>query len=278
MECNARASEGYANMPLNLPPPDKRQLKRSPLVLVVAQVRHEEITDLGTGRAMLEIHKALGGPSGLYPRSEQATEQATNIQVMPGLVPTALQTQRKGWRLRSADGAWIISLMPEFFSLETTAYTTWGGDFRPRFSTLLDAVTSAIKPATQQRIGLRYIDRISDPVVQSPQEWRDYIAPEFLGPLLHPLLGPAALATHQQIDLEAGDDMHSSIRHGFFADPSRANALTYLLDFDVYQEVIRAFDKESIMAALDGLNLLALQLFQQAVTERLLDHLGRSES
>jgi uncharacterized protein (TIGR04255 family) len=265
-------------MPLHLPPPDQRQLKRPPLVLVVAQIRHEEIADLGNGRAMLEIYKALGGAAGRYPRSEQATEQATNVQVVPGLAPTATQTQRKGWRLRSADNAWTISLMPEFFSLETTAYTTWSDDFRPRFVELLDAVTYSLDPATQQRIGLRYIDRITDPAVRSPQEWEGYIAPEFLGPLLHPRLGPVALATQQQIDLTADDDMRSSIRHGYFVDPLRENALTYLLDFDVYRETIRAFDKDDILSALDVLNLIALQLFQQAVTGRLLDHLGRSES
>jgi uncharacterized protein (TIGR04255 family) len=227
---------------------------------------------------MLEIHMALGGSAGRYPRSEQATEQATNIQVAPGLLPTATQTQRKGWRLRSSDGAWTISLMPEFFSLETTAYTTWSEDFHPRLAELLDAVTRSVDPATQQRIGLRYVDRIVDPAVRAPQEWEGYIAPEFLGPLLHPRIGPAALATQQQIDIEVGDEVRSSIRHGYFADPTRANALTYLLDFDVYRETISAFDPEDIVGVLDAFNLLSLQLFQQAVTMRLLEHLGRSES
>jgi len=265
-------------MPLSLTSPDKRQLLRSPLVLVVAQVRHEEIVDLGSGRAMLEVHGALGGPSGRYPRSEQAIEQATNAQLGPGMLPMAMQTQRKGWRLRSSDGAWTISLMPEYFSLETTAYMTWGGDLRPRFAELLAAVARSIDPATQQRIGVRYVDRITDPHVDTPQEWKGYIAPEFLGPLLHARLGPAALATQQQIDIDAGDEVRSSIRHGYFADPVRANALTYLLDFDVYRETIRTFDKEDILDTLDAFNLLALQLFQQAVTDRLLDHLGRSQS
>lgn len=264
-------------MPLNLPSPDKRQLERPPLVLAVAQIRHEEIADLANGRALLEVQRALGGSRGRYPRSEQATEQATNLQIAPGLAPATVQTQRKGWRLRSNDGAWTISLMPEFFSLETTAYTTWSDDFRPRFAELLDAVAQALDPATQQRIGLRYVDRIVDPQVRAPQEWEGYITPEFLGPLLHPRLGPAALATQQQIDLEVDDSTRSSIRHGYFADPTRANALTYLLDFDVYREEIRAFDTEEIMDTVDAFNLLSLQLFQQAVTERLLDHLGRSD-
>lgn len=265
-------------MPLSLPPPDKRQRLRSPLVLVVVQIRHEEIVDLGSGRAMLDVHGVLGCPSGRYPRSEQAIEQAANVQVGPGMLPVATQTQRKSWRLRSSEGAWTISLMPEYFSLETTAYTTWGGDFLPRFAELLAAVARSIDPATQQRIGVRYVDRTTDPHVDTPQEWKDYIAPEFLGPLLHARLGPAALATQQQIDIDAGDEVRSSIRHGYFADPVRANALTYLLDFDVYRETIRTFDKEDILDALDSFNLLTLQLFQQAATDRLLDHLGRSQS
>lgn len=264
-------------MSLNLPVPDKRQLKRSPLVLVVAQIRHEEVVDLSTGRAMLEIHKALGGLSGRYPRSEQATEQATNIQIGPGLLPTTIQTQRKGWRLRSGDGAWTISLMPEFFTLETVAYTSWSDDFRPRMVELINAVSRYLDPATQQRIGLRYVDRIVDPAVQSPQEWEGYIAPEFLGPLLHPHIGSTALATQQQIDIQASDEIRSSIRHGYFVDPTQSNCLTYLLDFDVYRETIRVFDPEDIINTLDTFNYLSLQLFQQVVTARLLDHLGRDD-
>ena len=60
------------------------------------------------------------------------------------------------------------------------------------------------------------------------------------------------------------------VRHGFFRDDVWAEAPTYLLDFDVYRQGIQAFDIEEIKEATDVFNELALQLFQQSVTEKML--------
>ena len=160
-------------------------------------------------------------------------------------------------------------MMPGYVTLETSAYTTWDEDFRPRLVNLIEATSAHVKPDTEQRLGLRYLDRIIEPSVNNPQDWNGYIAPEFLGAVLHERIGPGVTAAEQQIVLEVDDDTKCGLRHGFFADPERDLALTYVLDFDLYREGVRVFDRDEILSAADQFNTFALQLFQEATTPKL---------
>ncbi len=261
-------------MPLNLPPPDKRQLARSPLSLVVCQVQYENSPVVSDARFVLGFHEALGGRKGLYPTVEPLQEQRFNISVGTEGPQSAASGLQIGWRLLSKDRHWAVSIMPTHVSLQTTNYTTWSGDFRKRLHSVLDATAMHVSPALEQRLGLRYVDRVTEPAVDSPQEWRDYIAPEFLGPILHEQLGPAVVASLQQIELDAGEDMRCSIRQGLAPDSAREDSLTYLLDFDIYRQDVRDFDSDDVKGAADAFNVLALQLFQQAVTDRLREFLA----
>lgn len=256
-------------MPLDLPAPDKTQLDRSPLALVVCQVRFENVLAVSDSRTMRLVHEALGDRSGPYPRAEPLSDQGVSIQLGAAGATTAAQPLQTGWRLRSRDGGWSVALMPSHVALETTAYTTWSDDFRPRLAHLIEATAKHIAPETEQRLGLRYINRITAPPVTRPREWQGHIAPELLGVVLHNRLGPGATAAQQQVDLEVDDGTQCSFRHGFFTDPARNQALTYVLDFDVYREGVSAFDPGDIMTTADAFNTVALQLFQQAITPQL---------
>lgn len=261
-------------MPLHLPPPDTRPLLRSPLAVTVCQIRYEEVPSVSDTRIMLAIQKELGGRTGPYPVGRKQQTQPITIQAGPTGPQPILAAQQTGWRLASRDERWIVSLMPQHASLETTAYTSWEGEFRTRLSTLIDAVAQHIAPEVEQRLGLRYINRITDPEVTTPPGWRDFIAPEFLGAILHPHLGQAITVTQQQIDLEVAEGVHCTVRHGCFSDGDRPDRLTYLLDFDIYREGLQSFDPTGLKEAADMFNTWALQLFQQAVTPRMRDFLA----
>lgn len=261
-------------MPLNLPPPDKTQLPRSPLALVVCQVQFEETLQVSDSRFGLNVHEALGARKGSYPRLNARHGQAFNVQLGPGGFQPSITPQQNGWQLSSEDGLWVVAFMPSYVALETTRYTTWGGDFRPRLAQLLEVTSKHISPATEQRLGLRYVDHITEPVVNTPQEWQGYISTELLGPILHPGIGPAVVASQQQVELDLGDDVRSILRHGFLSDPARDGALGYALDFDISRAGVRAFDVEDILGAVDYFNLTALQLFQQAITPKMLSYLA----
>jgi uncharacterized protein (TIGR04255 family) len=265
-------------MALRLEAPDGRQLSKSPLTLVVCQVRFEQLPEIGDARTALALHEALGGRRGKYGKMEQIQSSSFAASMSPNL-PASMSkvADQQGWRFRSEDGNWLVTVFPDQASLETTiAYTNWQDDFRLRSEELFRALGSTLSPATRQRLGLRYIDQICDPVVHSPQEWQPYIRQEILGPVLHPTLGDGVSASQQQVEIDAGNDLHCSLRHGFFRDATKGNALTYVLDTDVFRADVATYDADTLIAEVEEFHKLVLQVFQACVTPALLDYLAQS--
>lgn len=255
-------------MPLPLPAPDRTRLARSPLELVVCQLRFETRAQVAEAPIALAIHEALGGAAGRYPRLE-ALGQAVNVIVGPGAPPAVSQQTVSGWRYQSGDGSWIVSVAPDNVSLETTGYTEWE-DFSQRMRELLDVTASHIAPGIEQRLGLRYIDRITEVDASSPAEWRPYIAPELLGLVLHEQLGAAVKTARQQLVLDLGDGYSCNVGHGFVPENNRHN---YLLDFDLFREGGRPFSADNVSEALEILHDDAGKLFQALITSDLYEFL-----
>jgi len=258
-----------------LPSPSTDKLPRSPLALVVCQVQFQTSVAVSDAHFGIMMHEALGGRKGDYSKLEPLHNQVLNIQVGQGGLPQVTAPQQSGWRLVSQDERWIASIMPNHVALETARYTTWV-DFEHRLYNLLEATANHIMPTFEQRIGLRYVNRITEPAVRAPHEWRDYIVPELLGPTLHDKLGPGILSAQQQLDL-VSEDGRCGLRHGFFADPANNGALTYLLDFDVYREGLQPFVLADIKDAVTAFNALVLRLFQLTITPKMYDFLSRNE-
>jgi len=258
---------------LDLPEPDRSRLARSPLELVVCQIRHERRLVVGEGATALAVHEALGGAGGAYPSIDEVSGAELNLVMGIGIgAPNVRETKTSGWRLTSADGAWVITLMPDNFSLETSAYTTWADDFAPRLGALIDAVTERIQPTFEQRIGLRYVDRIKELGLTELAAWRPYLRPELLGLALHPQLGPGVRNYQHQVVIELGDGVIAGLRHGPVVEPGR-DVVDYQLDYDIFRQGGRAFDAAAIMDAAAQFNIYALQLFQASISDELLEEL-----
>ena len=254
---------------LQLPEPSTQKLERSPLELVVCQIRHERNLAVGDAKRALDVHAGLGGK---YPLLEEAAGIALNIVGGPAGVSTASDQQR-GWNFRSADGAWTVVLMPEFFALETRAYSDWS-DFSSRLSELVRLVEAALRPSLEQRLGLRFIDRIKDPVIRAPEQWTGWIDERLLGPVLHTAFGPAIKAIQQVLQLDGGLEMEVLLRHGCVLEGAPEDpAWHYLLDHDCSRSGGRAFSPDDIRIGAERLHTLALAVFQSAVTEKLFKHL-----
>lgn len=254
-------------MPLDLPAPDPAQLARSPLELVVCQIRFDSPAIPRDGSVALALHDALGADAGPYPRMEQLNTMTIGIPLPQpaGLTP--------GWRFASADGTWTVSVMPDNVALETRSYTTWGSDFCDRLALLIDVIADVLKPSIEQRIGLRYVDRIGEFKLAKLRDWKPYIGKEFLGLALHSKLGRHVETSQQVLTLALDSDISCVLRHGSVADEATRDKLDYLLDFDVFRQGGRPFDREGLKAVADQLNTYALQLFHAAVTPKLLEEL-----
>lgn len=257
---------------LSLPEPDTSRLTRSPLELVVCQIRHERKLVVAEGHTALAVHEMLGGAAGRYPNLDEVTGAELNLVVGPGTTPNVSETKTSGWRFASADGTWTVTLMPDHFALETTAYTSWSEDFQPRLAEVAEAVAQHVAPTFERRIGLRYIDRITELGLRSVAAWEPYLRSELLGMALHPELGPGVRQSQQHLLIEIDEDIVAGLRHGPVVDPGKEE-VDYQLDFDISRQGSRPFDPAVIKTIADRFNIVALQLFQASVTDELLEAL-----
>jgi uncharacterized protein (TIGR04255 family) len=257
-------------MALDLPEPDTSVLTNAPLEYVVCQVRFDLNPAVSGGQFAATFQEALGGLAGPYPLVRDAVGTS---QITMTISPTGPTTESKavtGWQFASADGLWSVQLLPESVALETTGYTDWS-DFHGRMEAVLEAVRAVVNPAFEQRVGLRFVDRIHGLGVTTAFDWQPHMSDHLLGAVLHPGIGPAVLAAHQQLVIDIDDGASCTLRHGPLPGRDDRDGLDYLLDFDLHRDGGRPFDAPAIVAALDQFNRRALQLFQACVDPTLLD-------
>jgi uncharacterized protein (TIGR04255 family) len=256
-------------MTLHLPEPNDVTLDRSPLEFVVCQVRHERILAVSDPRRGLAVHDRLAEA---YPQMEQRPSMQAVMLLGQGRAPAMSHEQGPvGWTLRSEDGDWTVTLDPEFFSVETSAYVSWS-DFEGRLSTLCEAVNDAYEPTLETRLGLRYVDQVKDPAVAEPAGWRGWIRDEMLGPLVIEGFAPAIRGIEQQVEFDAGGGYRVVLRHGTSLDQS-PSTWAYLLDHDCFRQSARPFTVSGVLEAASDLHRLALQVFQSVITPKLYDYL-----
>jgi uncharacterized protein (TIGR04255 family) len=265
-------------MTLELPEADKRPLGRAPLELVVSQVKFDETLAISDSRTILSVHNKLGGRSGFFPHIQESQVQSTEVLMGPA-GPAALPTSKtqRGWQLVSDDGAWTATLLPDSLALQTTQYTSWQEDFGPKLSGLIEAVDQAVDISMEQRVGVRYVDRIVLPQVVTPNQWKGLIAPEFLGPVLHDRLGGCIKAALQQIDLDIADGVRGTLRHGPLPPAGRSAACHYVFDTDVYRDGVREFVADDVKKAAYAFHDWAVRIFQQLLTSELYEYLLKEE-
>lgn len=134
------------------------------------------------------------------------------------------------------------------------------------------AVAEHVRPTFEQRIGLRYVDRITELGLTDLTAWQPYLRPELLGLALHPQLGPGVRTYHQQVVIELAEGVTAGLRHGPVVEPA-SDIVDYQLDYDIFRQGGRAFDTATILDEAAQFNIYALQLFQATISDSLLEAL-----
>jgi uncharacterized protein (TIGR04255 family) len=261
-------------MPLTLPELDETALKRPPLVVVICQVRYEQNLVVSDGDTGIKIHEQLGGRDGPYRWIEPLQTMAAQIEIGPygfgqGVAPGI---QSNGWRFKSEEGAWTVTVLPDSTSIETTAYKEWRGGFKDRSVEVLRAIAKHVKPSVEQRIGLRYVNRIPADGRQNPLEWLDVIAPALISPLHDSFWSQGVTNAQNQLDLDIGEPARCLMRHGFVQGPTGAID-SYALDYDVFRQNAQRFDTEVAAEAIEYFHKAALAVFQKSLTSSYLSGL-----
>jgi uncharacterized protein (TIGR04255 family) len=262
-------------VPLDLSDLDTSVLVRSPLTSVICQIRFNHSPRASDAQIASDFYEALGGKTGRYPKLEQIAETAINVSVGPN-VPAAVAQQApvSGWRMSSADGQHVVSLLPTSIALEATTYEGWDQDFGPRLDEMLDCVERLVEPVFEQRVGLRYINQVVETEVRAPEGWREWIDAQLLGLITNDEIGPMVVFARQQAILQLDEEARCTWNHGFVPDPDREGTLAYLLDYDIAREGMRPFDRHQIRNTLNLFNCYALRLFQLSTTPALRERLG----
>jgi uncharacterized protein (TIGR04255 family) len=250
---------------LDLPDPDRSQLGKSPLDLVVCQVRFDQRPVIAaSSKVGFEFQAALQeGDDSRWKVEPVEGPPPVNVVVTPdGAQQVTGGEPVKGWRFISTDTGFIVALMPDSLSVETRRYTTWD-DFRATAERALGLVVASFDPEIELRVGLRYVDRMKPDGAERASDWVPRLQPHLHGLLGHETLAPTVLSQQQQVMLDIGEGAVCRFAHGTLPTD---DDLEYVLDYDVYRQEARPFEATAILDVLDMFNTEALKLFQASIT------------
>ena len=264
--------------PLNPTPTPKVPLPRAPLERVIAQVRFPPILAIRDPDRVAELQETLRET---YPNLSE--EQVHSIEIGSGDTPNV----RKGiiWRLadREKNPDWRVSLGVDFVALETSSYDS-RGDFLDRLQAVLSAVEQAFKPASANRLGLRYIDRLTGEAVDRVA---DLVQTEVLGIIqpsgnLDPTLRESILHQITETQFQARDGARVQSRWGPLPgnatyDPNALEPIeepSWVLDFDMFTTESQPFVSEDLLTMVTGFAECLYWVFRQMVTVEFLRFYG----
>lgn len=244
---------------MDLPEYVSQHLERSPLVLVAAQISFEEVGREVTHEQARRVQRIMGS-------DWSQLQSAPLMQTTVTPVGAVNEPNRQAYRLTTKDTAWSILLNPNSAAIETRAYSRWD-EFSGVLEALSGAVAEVFDPATEQRLGVRYIDQI--PLPEGHSDWSKLVHESLLGLTADARFAGSVLASDQRVMLQLDEEARCVLRHGLLPDPeSGAVGQTYLLDFDVFREN-RAFDPDSVMRGGETLHHFVGRLFMACITDDL---------
>ena len=256
--------------PLTGPPPPEVPLKKAPLVRVIAQVRFPLIVSVEKQAFIAPFQEAIRRD---YPLLRP--EQSRGVVIGPQGVLDARVNNI--WRFHDTGSAWRVSLAPDFLALETAQYTS-RKDFLGRFERVLEALRNHVDPQVIDRLGVRYIDRVTG---ENLRDLSQLVRPEVAGILVGPLALQARHAISESVfTLPEGGQILARWglvpAHGT-VDPGAVEAIdepSWLLDVDAFMVETRTLDVDIVVAQAQGFAERIYSFFRWAVTDEFLKRYG----
>jgi uncharacterized protein (TIGR04255 family) len=238
---------------------------------VIAQVRFSPIFAIQKPEFMAGFQEAIRSD---YPVLRQ--EQAQGLPLRSGGLASG--PKNTTWRFSEMEGAWRVSLAPDFVALETTRYTS-RGDFLGRLEAILGALEEHVGPALVQRLGLRYIDRVEG---EDATDIAKLVRQEMLGLMATPLAAHMQHAISETLlDLPDSQD-RLRVRWGRIppqgtVDPTAIEPIdeqSWVLDLDMYSTEEQPFSAETVLSAASRYAERLYAVFRWAVTNEFLRRFG----
>lgn len=250
------------------------KLHRSPLVMVLAQVRISHVAKMADFVDDVQERLRLSG----FPRFDEG--RAHEILLRPGLQPEIREHSR--WEFQNKERSTGIILMQNAIVLHTNRYDTFD-HFAKSLRLALEVIGDAVKPALVERLGLRYVDLIRPDAGES---WTAYLKPELHG------LSPKAIGVTEgvqrhetvgttkagQLVIRCVQSTDGSILPAdlspstldYSAVTVRPGELVTLLDLDHFSQDTRDYDVDAVMNAMWALHENLDVSFREAITDHAL--------
>jgi uncharacterized protein (TIGR04255 family) len=261
--------------PLSGPPPAEVPLPRAPLARVIAQVRFAPILAIRNPDTVTTFQEAIRQT---YPiLSEDRIHQIVLASAGTPDIREAVI-----WRFSDAEKRkWRASLGIDFLALETSAYVS-RQDFLKRLGVILAALEKAFNPAEAQRLGLRYIDRLTGEAVNRIAE---LIRPKVLGILQPnkepPNLGESVLHLLTEARLLAEEGLIQArwgrLPENATYDPDAlepVDTASWVLDLDMFSSGPQKFASNELLATATQFAERTYSIFREMVTDEFLKFYG----
>lgn len=246
-------------------------LPKAPLIRAIAQVRFPAVLSVGESGFVAPFQEALRGD---YPVLR--AEQSRAITFSEG-GPSHVGAQTI-WRFHDIEQKWQISLAPDFVAVETGSYES-RADFLSRFRKVIQALADHVRPSVLDRVGVRYIDRISD---EGLERISKLVRPEMLGVMSSPLAEHASHSLCESVFSTAEPGARLLARWGTLpanATVDRAaieplNKPSWILDLDMSCAESATFDVDDTVLVVEAYARRIYSFFRWAVTDAFIREYG----
>jgi uncharacterized protein (TIGR04255 family) len=246
------------------------RLERTHLEAAVAEVRFVAGRPAVSEADAAAVWEGLGSET--FPIFEPHVQNTVNMTITPQGAVQQHETEQ-GWVLASADRVTAITLLPARVVVQTRAYDRYNTSLGTPLARVLSLFTQVTGASVIQRLGLRYINRLTDQAATHPQFWCEHVREPYAGPLNGPV-GHLVLGQHQQTQLRLDDTAGARIQSGVFQEPGPHPRFSFLADLDVYREQASSYDADVCANQVRQLNRTALALFAMILSEQYLSDLG----
>ncbi len=236
----------------------KRKYRNPPIVEVVSEFRLARSFEWAE-KLVDDLHERL---KNLFPIRKPMSHM--HVTWTPQETSSLLLEFQKGWRLSRGDERAFVQIYPHRISVHHLApYPHWEG-FRPMILEVFSALRHVLPELWIERLGLRYINRITLP--QDVSHLSGYFT-------LYPHIGPALPQTHKAFGVylllpfeNDRDALHLRLGSG---EVQKHAGFQVLLDLDYFLAHPEGWSQHQIPEWMDTAHGHIVEVFEGVITDRL---------
>lgn len=256
--------------PLGGAAPEEKALANAPLSRVVVQVRFSSVLKIDSKEGVAPFQELARKE---YPLFEQVSTATVQFDVTPN-GPTFRQIPANAWRFSDPSRQSVVTLASDAITFETSAYPG-RSTFIAQWATILRWIDDTYAPGLAVRVGMRYLNRITDEAVTRLPEW---IKPNLIGVALPELSDHVSQAISEaNLNIEEGGML---LRWGILPkdvtiDPGLLDPIdtkSWLLDIDAFSNEQRGFDLDALVDTYQRLAERIYAVFRWTLTPAGLEH------